>query len=721
MWGPIFWYNSSKFLIILGEIMVDIRRKLPLFQANDVNISKDVSLVWSIANTLRGAYRADKYRDVIIPMFVLARLEAALLPTKEKVLAQYQSNPSTPEKIFESITGYKYYNTSKHTLKNLLNEPDAIKDNFLDYLDGYSKRVKDIIENLKFKEQVDTLASTGRLFTVVKKFSELDLSPSTVDSMRMGYMFEDIIRRFSENEEAGSHYTPREVIALMVNLLLMEADEELFVDNKEIKVLDMAAGTGGMLATAKSYIQQLNPKVNVRLFGQEYLAETYGIGKADMLIRQEESDYFVKTDTLKDSDPFHDKKMNFVIANPPFGQSWGGKDADDGVEQAVKADQALFESTDGREGRFVNTPTTGDAQLLFHLHALAKLEENGRAAIISNGSPLFSGGTTSGESQIRRYILENDLLEAIVALPGQFFYNTGIGIYIWLYNKDKSPERQGKVQFIDATNEFVPLRKSLGQKRRELSQDNIKDILKWYHDFEENDRVKIFDSKEFLYKEYLVMQPLQRRGEITEKSLESVQSVQFFAKLFDEYKYQELLEMEPRTAKQDKELQKLEEGRIKQEEILQALRQGLSEATYPNFETFTAVLKDLLSEVKLTPANLNAIALAMSEMDKTAEVITTKKKDKLGEIADGIVYDKTTKDSEIVKLSEEVETYFEREVYPHVPDAHYWWEENKLGAEIPFTRYFYQYQAPEKAEDLLKQFYDLEDQLQALLEDLKHD
>ncbi|HEM6215561.1 TPA: N-6 DNA methylase [Streptococcus suis] len=701
--------------------MSAIKGKLPLFQANDVNISKDVNLVWSIANTLRGAYRADKYRDVIIPMFVLARLEAALLPTKEKVLAQFQSNPSTPEKIFESLTGYKYYNTSKHTLKNLLNEPDAIKDNFLDYLDGYSKRVKDIIENLKFKEQVDTLASTGRLFTVVKKFSELDLSPSTVDSMRMGYMFEDIIRRFSENEEAGSHYTPREVIALMVNLLLMEADEELFVDNKEIKVLDMAAGTGGMLATAKSYIQQLNPKVNVRLFGQEYLAETYGIGKADMLIRQEESDYFVKTDTLKDSDPFHDKKMNFVIANPPFGQSWGGKDADDGVEQAVKDDQALFESTEGREGRFVNTPTTGDAQLLFHLHALAKLEENGRAAIISNGSPLFSGGTTSGESQIRRYILENDLLEAIVALPGQFFYNTGIGIYIWLYNKDKSPERQGEIQFIDATNEFVPLRKSLGQKRRELSQDNIKDILQWYHDFEENDRVKIFDSKEFLYKEYLVMQPLQRRGEITEKSLESVQSVQFFAKLFDEYKYQELLEMEPRTAKQDKELQKLEEGRIKQEEILQALRQGLSEATYPNFETFTAVLKDLLSEVKLTPANLNALALAMSEMDKTAEVIKTKKKDKLGEIADGIVYDKTTKDSEIVKLSEEVETYFEREVYPHVPDAHFWWEENKLGAEIPFTRYFYQYQAPEKAEDLLKQFYDLEDQLQALLEDLKHD
>lgn len=539
--------------------------------------------------------------------------------------------------------------------------------------------------------------------------------------MRMGYMFEDIIRRFSENEEAGSHYTPREVIALMVNLLLMETDEDLFVDNKEIKILDMAAGTGGMLATAKSYIKKLNQNVNVRLFGQEYLAETYGIGKADMLIRQEESDYFVKADTLKDPDPFYDKKMNFVIANPPFGQSWGGKDADDGVEQAVKDDHKRFVTTDGKEGRFVNTPTTGDAQLLFHLHALAKLEENGRAAIISNGSPLFSGGTTSGESQIRRYILENDLLEAIIALPGQFFYNTGIGIYIWIYNKDKIADRQGKVQFIDASNEFVPLRKSLGQKRRELSNDNIKNIVKWYHDFEENDHVKIFDCKEFLYKEYMVMQPLQRRGWINQESIESAKSVPFFTKLFDQTKYQELLETEPRNSKQEKEFQKLVAGKEKQEEILQVLTQAISDQSYPNFESFTEKIKSLFTDIKLTPANINALALAMSEMDKTAEVIKTKKKDKLGEIADGIVYDKTTKDSEIVKLTEDVDAYFEREVYPHIPDAKYWWEENKLGAEIPFTRYFYQYQAPEKAEVLLEQFYELEDQLQVLLEELKHD
>lgn len=703
--------------------MPNFKNKLPLFQKNNVQISNVVNTVWSIANTLRGAYRADKYRDVIIPMFVLTRLEAALLPTKDEVVALYKSNPNTPEKVLENKAGYKYYNVSPFTLKNLQNDPNAIEENFIAYLDGYSCRVKDIIENLKFKEQVHTLAQSGRLFTVIKKFSEIDLSPSSVDSMVMGYMFEDIIRRFSENEEAGSHYTPREVIALMVNLLLIEADEELFVDKKELKILDMAAGTGGMLATAKSYIRQLDTGATVRLFGQEVLPETFGIGRADMLIRQEDSDYFVKADTLKDPDPFPDTKMSFVIANPPFGQSWGGKDADDGVEEAVKADHKLFVTTEGRQGRFVATPGTGDAQLLFHLHGLAKLEENGRAAIISNGSPLFSGGTSSGESQIRRYILENDLLEAIVALPGQFFYNTDIGIYIWIYNKNKSPERQNKVQFIDATDEFVPLRKSLGKKRRELSQDNIRQILQWYDDFKENDHVKIFDKEEFLYREYTVMQPLQRRGWITEETIEKAESVSFLARLFDEYQYQELLEMEPRSAKDEKKLQDFEVGRAKQEVILDALREGITDdSSYPNFESFVQVIKDLLGDIKVTPANINALALAMSEMDKTAEVIRTKKKDKPNEIAGGIVYDKTTKDSEIVKLTEDVENYFAREVYPHVPDAHYWFDEEKgYGAEIPFTRYFYQYQAPESAEKLLAEFYDLEAELQTLLEELKHD
>jgi len=503
---------------------------------------------------------------------------------------------------------------------------------------------------------------------------------------------------------------------------LIEADEELFVDKKELKILDMAAGTGGMLATAKSYIRKLDTGATVRLFGQEVLPETFGIGQADMLIRQEDSDYFVKADTLKDPDPFPDTKMSFVIANPPFGQPWGGKDADDGVEDAVKRDQKLFEATEGQQGRFVATPGTGDAQLLFHLHGLAKLEENGRAAIISNGSPLFSGGTSSGESQIRRYILENDLLEAIVALPGQFFYNTDIGIYIWIYNKNKSPERQNKVQFIDATDEFVPLRKSLGKKRRELSQDNIRQILQWYDDFTENDHVKIFDKEEFLYREYTVMQPLQRRGKINEETIEKAKSVPFLAKLFDEYQYQELQEMEPRSAKDEKKLQDFEAGKAKQEAILDALGEGIAKESYPNFESFVQVIKDLLGDIKVTPANINALALAMSEMDKTAEVIRTKKKDKPNEIADGIVYDKTTKDSEIVKLTENVEVYFAREVYPHVPDAHYWFDEKKgYGAEIPFTRYFYHYQAPESADKLLAEFYDLEAELQTLLEELKHD
>lgn len=308
----------------------------PIFQKNNINISNEVNLVWSIANTLRGAYRADKYRDVIIPMFVIARLEAALAKTKDKVVQAYKSKNDTPKQVLETISGYKYYNTSEFTLKKLLDDPDNIKINFETYLAGYSERVQDILRSLKFEQEIDNLAKSGRLYGVIKKFSELGLSPSTVDSIKMGYMFEDIIRRFSENEEAGSHYTPREVIGLMVNLLLAGSNQKLFQDNKEIKILDMAAGTGGMLATTKSYIKQLNNKVNVRLFGQELLPETYGIGKADMLIRQDNADNFVNSDTLKDPDPFSDTEMNFVIANPSFGQSWGGKDADDGVESAVK-------------------------------------------------------------------------------------------------------------------------------------------------------------------------------------------------------------------------------------------------------------------------------------------------------------------------------------------------------------------------------------------------
>ena len=694
--------------------------KLPIFQSNDINISNEVNMVWSIANTLRGAYRADKYRDVIIPLFVIARLEAALLPTKQSVVEAYAKNQNTPKQVLESISGYKYYNASKFTLKNLLDEPDNIKTNFESYLEGYSNRVQDILKSLKFSAEIDTLAKSGRLYGVIKKFSEVvpKLSPSSVDSIKMGYMFEDIIRRFSENEEAGSHYTPREVIGLMVNLLLAGAEKDLFQDNKEIKILDMAAGTGGMLATSKSYIEQLNDKVNVRLFGQELLAETYGIGKADMLIRQDNSDNFVNADTLKDADPFKDIHMNFVVANPPFGQSWGGKDADDGVEEAVNADHEKFVQTEGRDGRFVDTPGSGDAQFLFHLHALSKLEENGRAAIISNGSPLFSGGTTSGESQIRKYILENDLLETIVALPGQFFYNTGISIYIWLYSKNKPAERQNKVQFIDSTNEYVNLRKSLGQKRRELSEANISDIVKWYQNYSDNPNVKIFDTEEFLYKEYTVMQPLQRRGRINTELIENVKGVQFFTKLYDEFKYQELVETEPRTSKQEKEMQKLEQGKVKQEKIIDKLTSLISDNSYDDFEEFSAFIKENLVDFKLTPANINAIALVMSEVDKTAKVIKTKRKDKVAEVANGIVYDKTTKDSEIIKRSESVEGYFKREVYPHVPDAYYW-DEDKAGAEIPFTRYFYEYQAPESAEKLLAEFDELEEKLQALLEGLK--
>ncbi|MDR3240595.1 MAG: type I restriction-modification system subunit M [Lactobacillaceae bacterium] len=694
------------------------------YNEEQMNISAQVSHIWSIANTLRGGgISADDYKKVIVPFTIITRLEAALAETKDKVVKLYENNDETPSAILSNASGYNFYNTSRFTLKNLLDDPDNIQVNFEDYLNGFSTTIKELIKRLDFHSWVIKLGEKGRLYGIVKKFSELDLDPKTVDNQKMGYMFEDIIRRFSENANAGDHYTPREVIALMVNLLIADAPDDLFEDGKVITMLDMAAGTGGMLSTGERYLKTLNPNLDVRLFGQEIDDWSYGIALADMLIRGESPDNFVLQDTLV-KDAFEDQKMNFVIANPPFGESWGGRDAGDGVEDAVNADKAKFEETNGRAGRFVDTPTTGDMQMLFHQHGIAKLNEHGRAAIISNGSPLFSGGTTSGESQIRRYWLENDLLEAIIALPGQLFYNTGISIYVWLYNKNKPANRRGKVQFVDASEQFTNLRKSLGNKRRELSPDNIENIVNDYHNFTENKRVKIFDAQEFLYKEYSVYQPLQRSGKVNDATIENLKDSSWYANLFDEVKYQELLETEPRTNKQDKEMAKMVDKKTMRDLVIEKLRTVNSGERYDDYGTFVDFIKQTLNGVtvntaKLTPANVETIAQTMSEMDKTAIVQKTEKA-KASDIWDAetkFLYDKSTKDTEIVKLSENVDDYFAREVYPHVPDAKYF-DDGKTGAEIPFTRYFYEYQAPKDADVLLSEFNALENELQKLLGEL---
>lgn len=467
-----------------------------MFDDTSIDVSKEVGLVWSIANSLRGAYTSDKYKDVIIPMVIIRRFECALEATKDAVVAKHKQNPNLPAALLCQVSKYPFYNYSEYTLKRLLDDSDSIASNLKSYIEGFSANIQLILEKLlKFSTQIDKMDKSNRLYSVVKKFSDLDLYPAHVDSMKMGYIFEDIIRRFSENAEAGDHYTPREVIRLMVNVLLAEGCNDLLTDEGKIAtVLDAACGSGGMLSTTYDFLRRKNPYVDVRLFGQEINPESYAICLADMLIKGQDVKNIMgdeEANTLK-TDCFPDQKMRLVIMNPPFGTPWGGKDAPEGQEKKVREENK-------KGGRFEHgLPGTGDAQLLFMQHAINKLDEkNGRAAIITNGSPLFSGGTTSGESQIRRWILEEDLIEAIIALPTQLFYNTDIGIYIFILSRNKRPDRRGKVQLINAVDMWKPLRKSLGKKRREIDRDSMVKITELYSNFEENKYCKIFPNEEF--------------------------------------------------------------------------------------------------------------------------------------------------------------------------------------------------------------------------------
>ena len=707
----------------------------PMYDDASINVSTEVDHIWSIANTLRGTYSSDKYKDVIIPMIIIRRLECALTGTKEAVVAVFEKNPATPEDVLKRKAGFSFYNTSHFTLEELLADSKNIALNFVSYIEGFSANIQEIISNLDFKKEIEKMDKNNRLYGVVKKFSELDLDPATVDGHVMGYMFEDLIRRFSTNAEAGDHYTPREVIRLMVNILLAEGCDDLLTEGKVATVLDMACGTGGMLSTTDDFLHRLNSNIDVRLFGQEINPESYAICLADMLIKGQNAENIRFQDTMI-NDSFPGQSMRLVIANPPFGTPWGGKDAPEGVEKAVKDEYALKSHGRWKGG----LPATGDEQLLFVQHAVAKMDDRlGRAAIIQNGSPLFSGNTASGESQIRRYLLEQDLLEAIIGLTTDLFYNTGIGIYIFILSKNKRPERQKKVQLINAVNYWKLLNKSLGKKRREISREDMKAITELYADFKETKDCKIFDVNEFLYKEYSVYQPLQRNYAITKERIEKMIADGCLDSIYNAERAQELEETDPRTTPEDIQLASLNAAKPLYDAIITTLETAESKKIYKKkvefMKIFTPLFADLPSEYKdLKEAKKTdlqeKIAFALSEMDKTAEI----QKDKYG----NIIYDSTTKDTELIKLNMDLDEYFKKEVYPNVPDAHYvfeYGEEGKLplypskqaaatlsrektGAEFPFTRYFYEYKEPEKADILLKRFMELEKSIAGKVKEL---
>ena len=669
-----------------------------------VDVSTEVNFIWSIANKLRGTYQSDKYKDVIIPMVIIRRFECALADTKQAVVEQYKKNTAFPAKAMYRVSGYQFFNTSEYTLAELVNDPDHLAANFRNYIEGFSANVQDIIKSLDFDKQIDKMDKNNRLLSVVKAFSELDLDPKTIDNVKMGYIFEDLIRRFSENAEAGDHYTGRDIIKLMVNILLAEGCDDIFDDHKEITILDQAAGTGGMLSTSYNFIHRYNPTANVRLFGQEINPESYAMCVAEMLIKGQNAENIRMQDTMK-ADCFPDRQMRFVIENPPFGTPWGGSNAAEGVEQAVKA-----ENQKGFDGRFgAGLPGSGDMQLLFIQSAVNKMDNAlGRAAIIENGSPLFSGGTSSGESQIRRWLLENDLIEAIIALPVDLFYNTGIATYIWVLSKNKREERRGKIQLIDAGSIFHKLRKALGNKKNEISPEDRSAITKLYADFTENELCKIYPNTEFIYREYTVMQPLQRSYAISEERIQHMVSKGSLDSLYNEVKVKDLELLEERNGKEQKQLDKFFVGKPVYDAILSDLEASVADKKWLSLNDFMPVLTSVLSKATADKKLLDKIADGLSVMDKSAEI----QRDKKG----NIIYDKETKDTEIVKFDESIEDYMAREVLPHVPDAQWFFEEDlskknpvvKTGAEIPFTRYFYKYQQPKPSEELEQRFLELE-------------
>lgn len=673
-----------------------------MWDDNPIDITQEANFIWSIANKLRGSYMPDKYGDVVIPMTILRRFECALADTKKQVVDAYKKNPNYPAKALCKISGFSFYNTSEYDLKELCNDPNHIAANFKNYISGFSSNVKDIFGELEMSKHIDKMEKDGCLYSVVEAFSVLDLSIKTYDSIKMGYIFENLIGRFYQNVDAGQFYTGRDIIKLLVEILMAEGCDDIFDSHKVITVLDQACGTGGMLSTAYTYIKHYNPTAEVKLFGQEFMGQSYAVGLAEMLIKNQDSDNFRHVDTFK-TDCFADTKMRFVLENPPFGTPWSGKDAKDGQEQAVREEYAKGEM--GRWGH--GLPSGGDSQMIFLQSAVDKMDDKcGRAAIIENGSPLFNGDTASGESQIRRWLLESDLIEAIIALPTDLFYNTGIQTYVWILSKNKRKERKGKVQLINAAEIYHKLRKAVGNKKNEITKEDRKVITHLYADFVQNDVCKIYDNTEFLYKEYAVMQPLQRSYAITEERIEQMLMKGALSGVYDDAKIADYESQGVALADKDKKkYEEMLERKPIYDEILQALKEHISDKVYKEPTSFVKHLSGILScDKKL----IDRIADGLSEMDKTAEIQCDKK--------GNIIYDKETKDTEIVKYTEDIETYMAREVLPYVPDAKWFWEENlgakkpviKIGAEIPFTRYFYKYTQPEKSEVLEEKFLTLE-------------
>jgi type I restriction enzyme M protein len=667
--------------------------------AQGETIRNHAAFIWSVADLLRGDYKQSEYGKVILPLTVIRRLDCVLEPTKQAVLAKHKQLAGKIDNVEPVLRaeaeGQQFYNISPLTFMKLLDDPNTIADSLNLYIGGFSEAAKDVIDKFDFPIQIERLRRANLLYQVIGKFAEIDLHPEAVSNIEMGYLYEELIRKFSElsNETAGEHFTPREVIRLIVNLLFIDdADDILTKPGIVKKLYDPACGTGGMLSVAEDHLRELNPRAQLEVYGQELNAETYAVCRSDMMLKGQDASHIAYGNSFSE-DHHEGERFDYLLANPPFGVEW--KKVEDDVREEAQ--------TLGLGGRFgAGLPRINDGSLLFLQHMISKMkrpEDGGsRVAIVFNGSPLFTGAPGSGESEIRRWIIENDWLEAVVALPDQLFYNTGISTYFWIVTNRKAPERRGKVQLVDAREYFVKMRKSLGAKRKEISAAQIDEITRLYGDFAAGEKVKVFPNEAFGFLRITVERPLRLRWEVTDETVAAVLGAKAIKKTADEVQ----------TA-------------------VRKLLEGHRGAQFATRRELVKALGSALTGLGLAGPAQKVVWSALAVRDEQAPVITDRQGNPepdpelrdnenvpLPPLPVSFVEDPTERFATLAYRTA-VDDYMREEVLPYVPDAWIDHDKTKIGYEIPLTRHFYRYVPPRPLEEIDAEIKVLEDEIQRLL------
>lgn len=746
---------------------------------NTQSLQPLINFIYSVADQiLINTYEPSKYKDVILPMTVIRRLDAVLEPTKDKVLDTHEKYKGKLNDLTALLTskqngsGQAFYNTSPYTLKKLLDDPKNLRSNFENYLNGFSDNVQDIISKFKFRNELETLDEAGKLFSTIEKFvsPKIDLRPESLPPLAMGYVFEDLLRRFNEatNAEAGRHFTPREIIELMTHVLFLPVKEQ--IQNGTFLIYDPCAGSGAMLTESKKYITdedgEIKSKATVHVYGQENTPTIYAISKSDMLLKGEDPEKIVYGSTLSQYGFPKELRFDFMLTNPPYGTSW----ADDKKALSVGDKGKIIDSRFQIKQQYVHAAEpavtrVNDGQLMFVLHMLSKMkdtEQGSRIASVHNGSALFTGDAGQGESEIRKHIIESDMLEAIIALPNDIFYNTGIPTYIFIITNRKPKNRKGKVQLINANGDqfYGKMKKSLGSKRNELVPKNINDITKLYQEFKPTEHSKIFDNNEFGYAQIIVHRPLRLMVQFTAKKLASFRFVSNNAALREElykefgnevYEKKAIAKLEQWLLNyfmQDNEDEEAEDDTTGSAEITltslpknkqkiakqlldttiwqrdldlmnnaKTLAETFGDKLYNDFNVFEEKLdKELKKQnLKLAAKDKKDLLSVVSWTDPDAAPVI-KKKNKDGSVE--YVSDPALKDYENIPLKEDIQVFFEREVIPFAEDA--WWneDETKIGYEINFNKYFYQYTPPRSKEAIAADLFAIEQETENLLKEI---